>query len=324
MVDLLRRQLGKNHSEMSSEKRHGRDVIVDGIKQAQVPLEYKANLLGLIWQQDGPRGVLSVGGNIREVEYDPIWRSALRSVSPEVLLDKWQRFEVFAHSRNRVRIIRCSDTSYRFERHTVDGNIPTDPENFLICGLLIALLEKIGCQALKCHMKTVASTELDCTEFCLRKNSDFILPEDLERLNTAEWVITWKEFVAQADPEKDELEAYKNTLLRPYGSDENPSLEKALGLLVRDVARTWKVEDLAHDAGLSKRSLQRKLKEIDLSFSHLVRMVRINEACRLLKEGKGEITTIGFCCGFSDSAHFSRDFRASMGMTPTYYRELSR
>ena len=95
---------------------------------------------------------------------------------------------------------------------------------------------------------------------------------------------------------------------------------RVIRLLMLDVDRQWKVSDLAREAGLSTRSLQRKLSDADLSFSHLVRIVRIHEACRLLKESEAPITTIAFCAGFSDSAHFSRDFRASMGMSPSNYR----
>jgi len=32
---------------------------------------------------------------------------------------------------------------------------------------------------------------------------------------------------------------------------------------------------------------------------------------------------IGFWCGFTDNAHFSRDFRRLVGMPPSVYREAS-
>ena len=80
------------------------------------------------------------------------------------------------------------------------------------------------------------------------------------------------------------------------------------------------IDALAREAGLSKRSLQRRLHDADVSFSQLVRLARIHEACRLLTGTDASVTTIGFCAGFSDSAHFARDFRASVGMTPSAYR----
>ena len=52
-------------------------------------------------------------------------------------------------------------------------------------------------------------------------------------------------------------------------------------------------------------------------------MVRVHEACRLLQgQRRFTITMIGFCAGFSDSAQFSRDFRASTGMTPSEFRAV--
>ncbi|WP_160116021.1 helix-turn-helix domain-containing protein [Candidatus Halocynthiibacter alkanivorans] len=50
--------------------------------------------------------------------------------------------------------------------------------------------------------------------------------------------------------------------------------------------------------------------------------MRIFEACHLLKPGNTPLTVIGFCAGFSDSAHFSRDFRASVGLTPSEFRAV--
>ncbi|MCF6320466.1 MAG: helix-turn-helix transcriptional regulator [Rhizobiaceae bacterium] len=73
---------------------------------------------------------------------------------------------------------------------------------------------------------------------------------------------------------------------------------------------------------MSVRSLQRRLAEFEISFSSLVRRVRIHEACRLLKHSDSSLTVIGFCSGFSDSAHFSRDFRSSVGISPSQYRAI--
>tara|TARA_R110002110_G_scaffold88617_1_gene230885 strand:- start:424 stop:786 length:363 start_codon:yes stop_codon:yes gene_type:complete len=100
------------------------------------------------------------------------------------------------------------------------------------------------------------------------------------------------------------------------------SIEAVAEVLARDVARQWRVGDLARETGLSTRPLQRKLADANLSFLHLVRLVRIHETCRLLKDSMIPITAISFCAGFSDSAHFSCDFRASTGMTPSDYRTI--
>lgn len=289
---------------------------VDTIKQAQVPLNIKVGLLNYIWESSGPLAVLSVGSKINDVEYDPIWRSAIRSENPEILLKKWHRFEVFAHSKNRVGIECHSNKKYSFHRYTVDGGTPTAPENLLICGLLIALLERVGCQGLKCQMSYKKA------QFAIRENGKFYLPLDIHLLDTNQWGITWDDFETINKSERSNFDEYVEKLFTAYDVDKNGSLGNAAHILMRDVARVWKVEKLAREVGLSKRSFQRKLHNAGLSFSHLIRMVRVDEACRLLKKNEATVTAVGFCAGFSDSAHFSRDFRASMGMTPTDYRKL--
>lgn len=36
------------------------------------------------------------------------------------------------------------------------------------------------------------------------------------------------------------------------------------------------------------------------------------------------MTVIAYVCGFADAAHFSREFRATVGATPTQFREVVR
>jgi AraC family L-rhamnose operon regulatory protein RhaS len=48
--------------------------------------------------------------------------------------------------------------------------------------------------------------------------------------------------------------------------------------------------------------------------------VRIDMACRLLRETKLPAGEVLFRVGFNDAAHFSRTFRKIMNMTPAAYR----
>jgi AraC-like DNA-binding protein len=49
--------------------------------------------------------------------------------------------------------------------------------------------------------------------------------------------------------------------------------------------------------------------------------LRIEMAMRLLR-GEGSIAGIGQRCGFSDQSAFARQFKATVGMTPSEYRAL--
>ena len=279
---------------------------------AHVSAEKKREILRYVWQEAGPLFLLSIGQGVSEAIYDPIWRGALRSKSPEYLFEKWRRFEKFSHSFNRLRIDPVNQTKAEFQRHTIDGGVPTLPENLFICGLMIALLEKIGCLELSCEMPLQ-----DGTPFLLRANGKFRLPPDAESLNSALWKIEWQNFsprLMAQDIEASTLPAVPNI------PNINETIERLLRLLMMDVSQQWKIDELAREAGMSKRSLQRKLTDVGLSFSNLVRLVRIQEACTLLEKSDVAVTSVAFGTGFSDRAHFSRDFRSSMGMTPTDYR----
>lgn len=313
MINLVVHRLMKTHPELVPQDMNA----VDAVREAHVPMTFKRDFLDFIWRKTGPKMLLSVGQEILNVSYDPIWYAAVRSGSPAMLFDKWQRFEIFGHSKNRLRIEQMDDKFASFQRYATDGKVPTIPENLLICGLIISLMKEIGCIGLCCEMQ-VGNGEV----FTVFEDGCFSVPEDSSSLETSVWTIRWKSFSPRAENVTLSAELLDSWV--PEACD--PKLKTLIGtvilVLMSDVARQWKVGEVAHEASLSTRSLQRRLRGVDRSFSSLVRLVRIHEACRLLKDCDAPVTAIGFCAGFSDSAHFSRDFRASMGMTPSDYRAV--
>ena len=313
MVDLITHQLKRTHPELIP----GNAGAVDAVRNATVPAELKRDILDLIWSEAGPLTLLSIGQGVRHVGYDPIWHAAIRSASPAVVFDKWRRFEAFGHSRNRLRIDQTDENRAVFKRYAIGGGTPTVPENLLICGLIVALLEANGCRGLRCHMPLA-----DGPVHCIRDNGRFSLPKDTDPLRTDGWTIEWQEFSARSEQGTDDPEPPDLPLPQTCDPAQRARIEAVARHLMSDAARQWKVGELARETGFSTRSLQRILGGADLSFSRLVRLVRIHEACRLLKDSDAPITAVGFCAGFSDSAHFSRDFRASLGMTPSDYRAL--
>ncbi|NUS40337.1 MAG: helix-turn-helix transcriptional regulator [Terrabacter sp.] len=101
----------------------------------------------------------------------------------------------------------------------------------------------------------------------------------------------------------------------------------APGLLVnRLVARlgdhpeVTRVDDLAREAGLSERSLQRLVEQrIGLSPKWLLQRRRLHDAVEALKAGRGTLAEVAADLGYADQAHFTHDFRTVTGMTPGEY-----
>ena len=101
-----------------------------------------------------------------------------------------------------------------------------------------------------------------------------------------------------------------------------------LGLVdtLRQLARTLLKEGLpqigtmAGIAGLSVRSLQRRLAARGLTYSQLLDQARFQAARGLLEQSDIRITDIGMELGYADSAHFTRAFKRWAGVSPREYR----
>lgn len=72
---------------------------------------------------------------------------------------------------------------------------------------------------------------------------------------------------------------------------------------------------------LSKRSLQRKLTEVDTSYNELLSHARFRAASRMLQDLDTTATEVAIRLGYSDVAHFARAFRRIAGVSPTVYRQ---
>ena len=72
---------------------------------------------------------------------------------------------------------------------------------------------------------------------------------------------------------------------------------------------------------LSHRQLNRRFKEVTgLTPQQFSVQVRIEKACKLLKESSRSLTDIGYELGFCDQSAFTAQFRKRMSMTPKQYR----
>jgi AraC-like DNA-binding protein len=80
---------------------------------------------------------------------------------------------------------------------------------------------------------------------------------------------------------------------------------------------------MAELLGMSVRTLNRRLAELEWSYSMLVDEVRFNSAKTHLSDPDIPIAEISAALGFNDPSHFSRMFRRVGGLTPREYRNLA-
>lgn len=81
------------------------------------------------------------------------------------------------------------------------------------------------------------------------------------------------------------------------------------------------VADMAAEAATSKSGLNRKMKSIvGLTPADFLREARIKRACQLLQDTTDSVADIAYHCGFTDPKYFGKCFKASVGTSPSDYR----
>ena len=84
------------------------------------------------------------------------------------------------------------------------------------------------------------------------------------------------------------------------------------------------VDDICSDAGISRAHLHRKMKEMTgIPVSEFIRNIRMEQAARLLKEQKLNITQVAYTVGYSSLPYFSSVFRKHFGQSPREFIDKS-
>jgi AraC-like DNA-binding protein len=100
----------------------------------------------------------------------------------------------------------------------------------------------------------------------------------------------------------------------PFASAVQSGIEALVG------SQVFSQEKLAKLLGMSIRSLQRRLRERELSYQQLLREARKRSAQRLLSQPARNIAEVASVLGYDLSA-FNRAFRSWTGMSPSDYRK---
>lgn len=80
------------------------------------------------------------------------------------------------------------------------------------------------------------------------------------------------------------------------------------------------IKEASERLGMSSRTLQRRLKQEQVTYSELVDEILLNNACDMMRDKNISVTRISAALGYSDVAHFSRAFKRLKGVSPRVYR----
>jgi AraC-like DNA-binding protein len=272
---------------------------------------YRA-LLTEVMEAHGPSPILEAGLAIRGVAH-PILYVLLNSDRPELLIEKEAQLARYIHSRHAVRILSSDDRGIVLEHHS-SGRPPEPTENLASCGQHVAMLEMIGARGLTLRLPRSETPRVPAYASGSVGSVSGVSGFEV-------WDFRWDAFVPARTP----MAGLDEMLLdraRLEMLEDQPGIAAAVERVIReDLGRRWTVDDVARPLFVSRRTLQRRLRQVGRTFSRVVLDTRLDEAARLLRDTELSITSIGYACGFADSSHFNHAFKRREGASPGSWRE---
>lgn len=274
------------------------------------PLSKKRRLLEPVYTDYGARPILQAGLDIRHLPSGPLSYALMKAPTVTDLLRRWRHLEKYFHSRHHIEMSAESESSVRFRHVSSTDHQPQIYESLLISGVLSGLLLRYGCQDVQLF---IGKEDTARAAFHLGSLvEDFDPPADC-----AAFRISWSNILTKVRV-ADTIPPQKGQHSRMPG--QGPYSKKITDLVWEDPLQRWQLPDIAKQVALSTRSLQRRLKEEGGSFSKCVLSARSLNAARHIADSDISLTAIGFLAGFADSAHFSREFKKNMGLTPSEFK----
>ena len=81
------------------------------------------------------------------------------------------------------------------------------------------------------------------------------------------------------------------------------------------------VRELARQAGLSVYQFEQRIRRIfQITAGQLIQKVRMDAAVQRLRDSDASVAAVAMECGYSDQSAFTRQFRQTIGCSPTEYR----
>lgn len=298
VVAMVRRSLARQSIAVPASTAVG-DRTVD-------PAEKRALLDGLL-RTHGPETILRVADIVPEFADHPVAGVFTGSREPSDVVASWIAIERYFHSRHRTLVVDSAAERVVMEHFDTRGSLISTGENLAVAGLVLGILRWRGANGASLSFDETATPNEPAAPAA----------------RTHIWRISWQGFTP--------------TRVAPFAWHDGPipAVDFAgRSISDRHVARLFAEQlgaptrrhsaaDIARAAGLSLRTLQRRLAETGWTLGDIVASARVHLATRLLATTDTPLALVGLLAGYSDQPHFQRAFRAAVGPTPAEYRRLA-
>jgi signal transduction histidine kinase/ligand-binding sensor domain-containing protein/DNA-binding response OmpR family regulator len=98
-------------------------------------------------------------------------------------------------------------------------------------------------------------------------------------------------------------------------------IDELIGIINKNISDSeFSINDLCREVAMSRTSFYNKMKILtNQSPNSFIRLVRLNQAAKMLREGKHSVAEIATTTGFGDVKYFSTAFKKHFGISPSKY-----
>lgn len=295
------------------------------LKSAKVPLDAKRQWVGQVLAQRGWAGLLRLGEGVQDLEGEVLFDYLSASAQPQHILHAWLRLERYVHSRHRLALTYLSPKHVQMHHYSViEGQAPTPAEDVVVLSVLLGILERCGLTGLQFCWDAAPAW----WDWSISSEPEAALRQVLALGATARWQIQWQTNPAPKATSKKAGQASQADW-NDSGLGDKHSWSRQLAnwigkQLLQSRVESLNLADAAQELGSSERSLQRHLQAEGVRFVDVLGQVRVNLAASQLRSSTCSLAEVGFSSGFADQAHFCREFKRRVGMSPLQFQERSR
>jgi len=276
-------------------------------KAPHIQLSLKRELLAEVFLNWGAEPIVQAGFDIRRMPESPLSFALLKAMSVSELLERFFKLQRYFHSKHRVELIEKDENTVTLSHISKATGKPERYENLLIAGLMTGMLSQFGC----------ANVTLSMDGTDIIKNGE-VLKAFIPANECSRFVIRWDKVVIQDRYSTTET----SNRFRNYTATGSGRISGKIGEVVAsDPVCKWTVKIVADTFGLSSRTLQRRLKDEGTTFGDCILAARCQCAVYYITQKIENLTAVGFLSGFSDAAHFSREFKRNMGILPSQFQK---
>ena len=283
------------------------------LEQATVPLDAKQQLVEQVLQKRGFSALLHLGQGLHDVVHDSLKPVLIHASQPLRVLQAWLRLERYLHSKHRIEQTILTQFAVQHRHVSIKaGSGPSAAEDLVVLGVLIALLEMAGCLQIEARLEG----GLQLWPWQESPAQQTALQNACANAQTHAWLIGWSAVEAlQTQPHG------VAASMAPKNQVDALLSAQIQHLTAQTFGEALFLSEAASRLGQSTRSLQRKLKLEGARYVDVIASARAERASHMLSHSRPSLSEIGFACGYTDQAHFCRDFKRRVGMSPLRYRE---